>query len=361
MSRRQVLKFIAATLLAGGSRSYAQAAMSKSGLIAETKPDKLKVAAIQMSPKLADAESNLNQAEQLIREAIRKGAQWIILPEMFTSAAAFHVDMLKAIQPIDGKPFQMMKRLAREGNAYIGGSFLAKHNTGVFNTFVLVSPDGAVAQHNKDFPTYWENCFYKKGYDDGVLTTPIGPVGSVLCWEFIRSNTAKRLSNKVKMVVGGSCWWTLPDAADADSPHRIANLAMLQQAPVRMAKMLGVPVVHGSHAGKFEGFFSPDLADVPYNSAYLGEAMIVDANGQVLARRAGSEGEGVVTAEVQLHNKPMPSETIPKSFWTPEEMPQEWKESWKRWFDSGSDYYDMVTSHYLETGVINEYTPKYMR
>ena len=314
-----------------------------------------------MSPKLADIESNLNQAEQLVREALRKSAQWVILPEMFTSAAAFHPDMLTTIQPVDGAPLQSMKRLAREGNAVIGGSFLARHNKQVFNTFVLVSPDGTVAHHNKDFPTYWENCYYKKGNDDGVLTTPIGSVGSVLCWEFVRSNTARRLLNKVRMVVGGSCWWTLPDDADANSPRRAANLKMLQQAPVRMAQMLGVPVVHGSHAGKFEGFFSPELADVPYHSAYLGEAMIVDAKGQVLARRAQSAREGVVVAEVLLRGKPVPSESIPENFWIPAEMPDDWKEAWERWFDTGADYYEMVTARYLESGVINEYTPKYRR
>lgn len=358
-TRRQIIKWLAAGLFAGGSRAYAQAATSKGASVINT--PRLRVAAIQMSPKLGDIESNLNQAEQLVREALRKGAQWIVLPEMFTSAAAFHPDMLKTIQPIDGVPLQLLKRLAREGNAVIGGSFLARHEQQVFNTFALVFPDGSVVRHNKDYPTYWENCYYKKGSDDGVLSTPIGPVGSVLCWEFIRSKTAKRLANKVRMVVGGSCWWTLPDDADADSPRRAANLKMLQEAPVRMARMLGVPVVHGSHAGKFEGFFSPELADVPYNSAYLGETMIVDAQGRVLARRAQSERAGVVTAELVLHEKPVPSEPIPDNFWIPAEMPDDWKEAWERWFDTGADYYEMVTAPYIRTGMINEYTPIYLR
>lgn len=360
ITRRQFNKWLAAGLLAGGARVNAQPVSEGSDLLLKGTPLKLRAAAIQMSPRLGDVSSNLGQAEQLVREALRKGAQWVILPEMFTSAAAFHPDMLKAIEPADGAPLQLLKRLAREGNAVIGGSFLAKHRHDVFNTFVLVFPDGMVAQHNKDFPTYWENCYYKKGNDDGVLSTPIGSVGSVLCWEFIRSKTAKRLHNKVKLVVGGSCWWTLPDDADADSPRRAMNLKMLQQAPVRMARMLGVPVIHASHAGKFEGFFSPELADVPYNSAYLGEAMIVDASGQVLARRAQEAGEGVVMAEVTV-SKPMSIETIPGDFWIPKEMPVDWKEAWERWFDNGADYYEMVTARYLGSGVVNEYTPKYLR
>ncbi|WP_455217473.1 carbon-nitrogen hydrolase family protein [Kaarinaea lacus] len=359
ITRRQALKTIAATILTGafGMRAQASIKDASSGLT----PVRLKVAAIQMSPTLADAESNMIQAEQLIKEAIRKGAQWIMLPEMYTTAAGFHPDMLQAIQPIDGKPLLLLKELSRKANVVIGGSFLAQHDAGVFNTFVLVFPDGTVEKHNKDLPTYWENCYYKKGNDDGVLTTSIGPVGSVLCWEFIRSNTAKRLLNNVRMVVGGSCWWTLPDEADADSPLRKDNLKMLKDAPVRMAKMLGVPVVHGSHAGRFEGFFSPDLADVSYNSEYLGEAMIVDARGQVLASLSKDKKAGVITSEIELGQKPTPSESIPGSFWTPKEMPKEWKESFDRWLDKGADYYANVTAPYLETGVENEYVPIYMR
>lgn len=361
ITRRQFNKWLAVSLLVGGTRVHAQTATQNGDSLIKKAPARLHVAAIQMAPKLGDAQPNMNQAEHLVRQALRQGAQWIVLPEMFTSAAAFHPDMLKAIQPIDGAPLQLLKKLSREGNAVIGGSFLAKREQQVFNTFVLVFPDGSVVQHDKDFPTYWENCYYKKGNDDGVLSTPIGPVGSALCWEFIRSKTAKRLRNKVKMVVGGSCWWTLPDDADPDSPRRGANLKMLQQAPPRMAKMLGVPVVHGSHAGKFEGFFSPELSDVPYNSSFLGEAMIVDAHGKVLARRPQKSGAGVVTAVVELSQNATPSESISDSFWIPKEMPDDWKESWESWFDSGADYYETVTVPYLQTGVINEYIPKYLR
>ena len=78
-----------------------------------------------MSAKLGDVAANLAQAEGLVRDALRDGAQWIILPEMFTTAAAFHPNLLRAIEPIDGAPMQLLKRLAREGNAVVGGSFLA--------------------------------------------------------------------------------------------------------------------------------------------------------------------------------------------------------------------------------------------
>jgi predicted amidohydrolase len=356
LTRRQFNKLLASGLLLSSPLVRSQASSESQKL-----PTQIQAAAIQMVPRLADVQWNMSQAEQLIRKARKMGAQWIILPEMFTSAAAFHPNMHKAIQSFDGAPLKMLTKLSSELNAVIGGSYLAKREQQVFNTFVLVFPDGTTMLHDKDIPTYWENCYYKGGNDDGVLSTPIGPVGSVLCWEFIRSQTAKRLFNKVNLVVGGSCWWTLPDDADADSPRRADNLKMLQEAAPRMAKMLGVPVIHGSHAGNFHGFFSPELPDVEYNSAFLGEAMIVDAQGKIVARRSRSQGEGVVITRLDMVNKSIPSEPIPGKFWIPKEMPDDWKSSFERWLGKGADYYKLVTEHYLKTGVIPEYTPEYLR
>ncbi len=353
MKRRDFNRWLLAGLAAGLSPTPAGANRHT--------PQVLRVAALQMTPKLGDAEANLAQAEQLVRQAQKQGAEWIVLPEMFTSAAAYHPDMLGAIRPLDGAPAQMMHRLARQGGSVIGGSFLASRDGEVFNSFLLVFPDGRMLRHDKDHPTYWENCFYRGGADDGVLDTPLGGVGSVLCWEFIRSQTLRRLQGKVRLVLGGSCWWTLSDDVDADNPLRADNLKMLQEAPTRCARLLGVPVVHGSHAGPFNGFFSPDLPDVPYDSRYLGEAMIVDAQGEVLARRSAEQGAGVLVARIELPERPRANPPIPEDFWLPKEMPEPWKASWERWLSSGSHYYRSVTQPFLQSGTVNDYLPEYMQ
>ena len=74
------------------------------------------------------------------------------------------------------------------------------------------------------------------------IATFYGPVGVALCWELIRAKTVKRLHGKVKLVVGGSCWWTLPDDIPEDHPNRAVNLKMLQDAAPRIARLLSVYV-----------------------------------------------------------------------------------------------------------------------
>ena len=34
--------------------------------------------------------------------------------------------------------------------------------------------------------------------------------GTAICWEFMRTMTARRLRNQVDVIMGGSCWWSIP-------------------------------------------------------------------------------------------------------------------------------------------------------
>ena len=113
-----------------------------------------------MTADLANVDANLEQAERLTRQAFERGARWVILPEFFASGLAFHPDMAKAVRAIDGAPAQLLRQLAREGQAYVGGSFLAWRDANAYNSFLLALPDGTTLRHEKDYPTLWENCYY---------------------------------------------------------------------------------------------------------------------------------------------------------------------------------------------------------
>ncbi|HQI81418.1 MAG TPA: carbon-nitrogen hydrolase family protein [Deltaproteobacteria bacterium] len=278
----------------------------------------MKAGAIQLCAELGNVTANLEKADRLVEEAASQGARIIILPEFFTTAAAFHPAMLKAALPIRGRATQFLMDKARKHQAYVGGSFIASRNGELFNTFVLAMPDGSTAYHDKDQPTMWENCYYTGGRDDGILPTPIGPIGAVLCWEHIRHRTARRLLGRVDLVVGGSCWWTVPQGWPPKGLwewHHRKNMKLMASTPSTLARMLGVPLVHAAHAGTFRASM-PCMPLVPYESFYLGETQIVDASGVILRRMTREEGEGVIVAEVDPGRR-APSLTLGTSFWIP--------------------------------------------
>jgi predicted amidohydrolase len=285
-----------------------------------------------MTPVLADVAQNLADAERLVRRAAAQGAELVALPEFFTSAMAFHPAIPDAVEPFDGRPLQTLRHLAASTGATIGGSFLAWRDGDVYNTFTVATPDGAVFRHDKDAPTFVENCYYRSGSDDGILNDAPPRLGAALCWELIRTRTAVRLLDRADLVIGGSCWWQRSDRNPA------VNLAVLENAPRTLARLLGVPVVHASHAGSFEGgtVTTRDFAKRAFH--YLGETQIVDGDGTVLARLSAADGEGIIAADVVAAVRRSERLPVPARFWIPA-MPDGWDEAWRTSLRRDHEYY----------------------
>jgi predicted amidohydrolase len=276
----------------------------------------MRVAAVQLEVVLADVPANLAACESLAREAARAGAQAVALPEFFTTGAAFVAELAHAALAPDGAATDMLLRVGREEGVLIGGSFLCRDVDGeVRNAFLLAGPDGLLGRHDKDLPTMWENALYVGGDDDGVIEAGELTVGAAVCWELMRSGTARRLRGRVDLVMGGSNWWSIPRWPPRAYTRRAeaANAAAAAHAPSVFGRYVGAPVVHGAITGAFSCPM-PELPAVTYRGRFEGGAQIADAHGRVLARREGSESSGYVIAEVQAQ-RTEPREQVPDRFW----------------------------------------------
>ena len=332
------------------------------------------VAAIQMGSHIGDMDGNLQEAENWIRFAIRRGAKWIVLPEFFVSGMSYQPEkMLDAVQPIDGQATQMLRSLSKESGAFIGGTFLAKSGDDVFNSFVLASPNGEVFSHDKDFPSgFVEHSFYAGGEDRefirqlkkfGVETTateipsrsgntksgvfPVDKstsVGVAICWEQLRYRTARRLRANVDLVLASSAWGILdPDVGVAEVERddllrwSEETKAMIRKSPGRLARLVGAPVVHANTVGS--GWSQDGRSDKPpMLGRGMGDSQIADAKGTILARRLPAEGEGVVFADVQI-GRTVPSEKVATDeFWT-SDFTDILKQAWHNGGAYGREYY----------------------
>ncbi len=277
----------------------------------------MRVAAVQLAVELGDVEANLAESERLAREAADRGAELVSLPEFFTTGAAFVPELAAAALPPDGAATALLKRVAAEKRIWLGGSFLCRDADGeVRNAFFLAGPDGEVlGRHDKDMPTMWENSFYVGGADDGVIDAGPFTAGAAVCWEFMRSATARRLVGRVDVVIGGSNWWSVP----AWPPRRLTtrmeerNARTALRAPSFFARLVGAPVVHAAISGAISCRM-PELPLIPYRGRFEGGALIAAADGEVLALRRGEEGPGVVVAEIEVGRVP-PAAPVPSRYW----------------------------------------------
>jgi predicted amidohydrolase len=326
---------------------------------------RVRVAAVQMHATLGEVAANLENAERWVRLALREGAQWVVLPEFFTTGIALHpTRLVHAYRTLEGLPMQLLKTLARDGHAYVAGSFLARSGPDVFNTFVLATPSGQVYTHDKDFPTTnIEASVYAGGEDDAFVTelsrcgadvesaAPIPSrahnvkdavftlgdgtrVGAALCWEQCRYRTARRLTGRCDVILAASAWpFVAGDGSISRAGEHIALEAGpgIREAPRRLARLVGAPIVHASLVGDvWNAPAAPDGTDTVLR--FSGESQIADGSGRTLARRGYAEGEGVIIADVEI-GRVEPTETIPAdASWTPDVPPA----SQERWAASGA-------------------------
>ncbi len=275
----------------------------------------MRVAAIQLQTVIGDIDANLAACEQLADKAANEGAEWIILPEFFTTGVAFLPELAHRSLPPDGPATALLSSLARRHQAVVGGSFLCRDDDGhVRNAFFLATPEGVAGRHDKDIPTMWENCFYIGGRDDGIIKAGSVTAGVALCLEFNRAQTVKRLRGKVDLVVGGSCVWGAPKGMPFHRYLRTSIERYSYWAPI-FAKLVGCPVVEATHCGRIR--CQTPLLPVPYVTELGGGAIICDAEGNVVAHRARSDGAGVVVADIQV-GRVNNSAEVPARFWIQE-------------------------------------------
>jgi predicted amidohydrolase len=286
-----------------------------------TPPERsLRVAVVQLALEVGEVERNLRHVEEVVASAAREhDPELIVLPEALTSPIVYSDAMLGVARQVDGEPYELLRRLAREHGCWVAGGFLAVRGTDAKSTYVLAEPGGATHLHDKDQPTMWEANYATGTYDDGFASTPLGPLGMVTGAEWIRSRTALRLAGYVRLLLGGSCWWSYPTWPLTRSwlmrrEHDL-NVAIAREAPARMARLVGAPAAIAQQVGRVRGG-TPMLPGVPYPTQLVGESQIVERDGRVLARLSASDGAGHVAADVRLA-EPEPLDPLPSSFWLP--------------------------------------------
>ncbi|UTI62790.1 carbon-nitrogen hydrolase family protein [Paraconexibacter antarcticus] len=267
-----------------------------------------KIAVVQPALALAEVDRNLARVEDLVRDAHREHApEIIIVPEGCSSPNVYSRLLLNGPRPVDGAPFQLITRLARELGCIVGGGFLAVRGRHSYGTYVLAEPDGAVHLHDKDIPTAWEQNYYKGGDDDGVVeSSTLGvKVGLMSGWEWARNRTSARVRDGgAQLVLGGMCWPSFP----TNWPGPLRTLCrheheqwvrQAMELPGLVARRTGVAVAHAAHVGPITGE-TPLAPGLSWPTVMVGGSQITERDGTILASLSLEDGEGHVAADVQV-------------------------------------------------------------
>ncbi|MDX2029829.1 MAG: carbon-nitrogen hydrolase family protein [Blastocatellia bacterium] len=163
------------------------------------------VAAVQAAPVYMNLERSLARAVELTAEAARRRAQLVVFPESWLAGYPAWLDNCRDVAVWDHLPVkQLYARLLensltipdrntaalsdaarRHGLTLVIGAHERVGGT-IYNSTLTFGPDGSLLNvHRKLVPTFNERLIWGQGDGAGlrVVDTPVGRIGSLICWE----------------------------------------------------------------------------------------------------------------------------------------------------------------------------------
>jgi N-carbamoylputrescine amidase len=225
-------------------------------------------------------DENVANAERLVRQAAREGANVVLISELFETpyfCASESAEFLELARPLAGHPtIEHFRSLARELGVVIPVSVFERAGTTRFNSVVVVDADGTIAGHYRkshipQSPGYEEKYYFSPG-DTGFapIATAYGRLGIAICWDQWFPEVARSL------VLQGAEYLLYPTAIGSEP--KFPQIDSMEHWRIVMRGHAGanmVPVVAANRIG------TEKTEDVSIN--FYGSSFIADYTGALVA------------------------------------------------------------------------------
>ncbi len=249
------------------------------------------VAATQMACS-DDQAANLDAAESLVRRAAERGANIVLLQELFETRY-FCKDQDPAYfdwaRPRQDHPvLRRFAALAAELNVVLPLSFFERAGNACFNSLVVIDADGADLglyrkSHIPDGPGYQEKYYFSPG-DTGFCTwkTRFATIGVGICWDQWFPEAARAMAlDGAEILFYPTAIGSEPPDPDWDSSGHWRRV-MQGHAGANI-----VPVVASNRVGTEDG--------ATCSVTFYGTSFIADATGAVVAEADRDNADVIVS------------------------------------------------------------------
>ena len=243
------------------------------------------VAAIQMQCS-KNVEENIAKAEKMVREAAAKGAQVILLPELFEReyfCQQRRYDFYSYALPVDENPaVKAAQKLAKELSVVLPISFYEKDGNVLYNSLAWIDTDGSLLgvyrkTHIPDDHYYQEKFYFTPGNTGFmVFDTKYGRLGAGICWDQWFPETARALALKGAEIIFYPTAIGSEPILDTDSmPHW--RRCMQGHSASNL-----VPVVAANRIGKEDVEPCEENAGLKSSLIFYGSSFITDITGDII-------------------------------------------------------------------------------
>jgi N-carbamoylputrescine amidase len=256
---------------------------------------KVIVAATQM--KCSDsAGENIDRAEALVRKAARRGANIVLLQELFETPYFCQKEKPEfysyAMELNENRAVNHFMKLAAELKVVLPVSFYEKKNNARYNSLAIIDSGGEILgvyrkSHIPDGPGYEEKYYFNPG-DTGfrVWDTKFGRIGAGICWDQWFPEAARCMALMgAEIIFYPTAIGSEPENPSMDSKDH------WQRCMIGHAACNLVPVVASNRIG----LESLDGSTINF----YGSSFIAGPTGEKIAE-AGRAEEAVIAAEFDL-------------------------------------------------------------
>ncbi len=256
---------------------------------------KVTVAATQMACSW-DAEANVDRAMELVREAAGKGANVVLIQELFETPyfpAEERQERFALARSVDGHPtIGKMAALAKELEVVLPVSFFERAGNAHFNSLAIVDADGSMLgvyrkSHIPDGPGYQEKYYFNPGNTGfRVWKTRYGNIGAAICWDQWFPECARAMA-----LLDAELLLYPTAIGDEPLPHYVDSRDQWQLVMQGHAAANVIPVVASNRIGTEKSGTG--------TLTFYGSSFLTDAAGQKIAEAPRDE-QTVLTATFDL-------------------------------------------------------------
>lgn len=262
----------------------------------------VRVAAVQMYCN-RDRNENLDIAEKYVREAATKGAQIILLPELFETwyfCQEKNYQSYQLAHNVDENPaVRRFTQIASELSVVLPISFYERVGNTTYNSIIVIDADGKQLgiyrkTHIPDDHFYQEKFYFSPG-DTGfkVWDTAYAKVGVGICWDQWFPETAR------SMALMGAEVLMYPTAIGSEPILECDSMPHWRRVMQGHAAANLMPLVAANRIGTES--ILPSDANAGQNSSltFYGSSFITNETGEIMAQ-SDRETEGYLCYETDL-------------------------------------------------------------
>jgi len=231
--------------------------------------DEIKIAGVQMYPKLAAKGENIENMMTLASTAAENGADLVVFPECTLTGYMFrsHEEALPYMETVPGPFTESLSRFCEEKNIYITAGLLEKDGDKCYNIAVLAGPEGLIGKYRKiHLPFLGIDRFLEHGDKPfQVYKTLIGNIGLLICYDCNFPESARVMTLMGADILALPTNW--PEKRD-----NMPNYVVITRAIENRVHVAAVNRVGTERGGRF-----------------IGLSRIVSAEGEVLDKAGDKE------------------------------------------------------------------------